>query len=80
MGVNIGKARSTALEDAVGDYLSCFLALADQADYFTVNISSPNTPGLRKLQEESYLRELLGALQDENKSVLKGLGPSLSPF
>ena len=67
VGVNIGKARSTALEDAVRDYLACFLAAADQADYFTVNISSPNTLGLRKLQEESYLRELLGALQDENK-------------
>ena len=80
VGVNIGKARSTALEDAVGDYLACFLALADLADYFTVNISSPNTPGLRKLQEESYLRELLGALQDENKKRAERLGAKPVPI
>jgi dihydroorotate dehydrogenase len=80
VGVNIGKARSTALEDAVDDYLACFNVLADQADYFTVNISSPNTPGLRKLQEEDYLRELLGALQTENNDRAQRLGSKPLPI
>ena len=80
VGVNIGKARSTALEDAAEDYLGCFRALADQADYFTVNISSPNTPGLRKLQEEGYLRELLGALQAENRDRASRLGSKPIPI
>ena len=80
VGVNIGKARSTALEDAVGDYLECFHLLADRADYFTLNISSPNTPGLRKLQEEGYLRELLGALQTENNDRSQRLGSKPLPI
>ena len=79
VGINIGKARSTPLEDAVSDYLECFRALADQADYFAVNISSPNTPGLRKLQEESYLREFLGILQKENRERAKRLGTQPIP-
>ena len=54
MGVNIGKAKTTPLEEASADYVACFRALADQADYFTVNISSPNTQGLRQLQSRHF--------------------------
>lgn len=80
VGVNIGKAKVTPLDQAVEDYLSCFRILADQADYFTVNISSPNTAGLRDLQSEAYLRELLSALQDENLSHAKKLGRDPHPL
>src|SRR5581483_3415679 len=51
VGVNIGKNRTTALECAAEDYCATFVALAPLADYVTLNISSPNTPGLRKLHE-----------------------------
>ena len=80
VGVNIGKAKTTALEKAVEDYLACFRKLADQADYFTVNISSPNTAGLRDLQSETYLRELLSTLRDENLSHSKKLGREKHPL
>ena len=56
LGVNIGKAKSTPLENAVEDYLKCFKVLADQADYFTINVSSPNTQNLRQLQSREYFR------------------------
>ena len=71
LGINLGKGKPTPLEDAAKDYVAGFRILADQADYFTVNISSPNTPGLRELQNEAYLKDLLGALQDENQSRAK---------
>lgn len=80
VGVNIGKAKKTPLEKAVEDYLACFRKLADQADYFTINISSPNTAGLRDLQSESYLRELLATLRDENLSQAKKLGREKHPL
>ena len=80
VGVNIGKAKATPLDNAVDDYLSCFRTLADQADYFTVNISSPNTQGLRDLQSATYLRELLGALQQENQGYAKKLGYKPHPL
>ena len=66
VGVNIGKNKNTPLEEAVGDYLACFRHLVEFADYFTVNVSSPNTEGLRELQEKSRLLEILGSLQREN--------------
>jgi dihydroorotate dehydrogenase len=66
IGVNIGKNRDTPLERATEDYLAAFMALAPLADYVTVNISSPNTPGLRRLHERAALEELLGALKQEN--------------
>lgn len=74
VGINIGKAKVTQLDDAVNDYLSCFRTLADQADYFTVNISSPNTSGLRDLQGATYLRDLLTSLRDENCKLARKLG------
>jgi dihydroorotate dehydrogenase len=80
VGVNIGKAKATALDQAVDDYLSCFRTLADQADYFTINISSPNTPGLRELQSADYLRDLLTTLRDENISYAKKLGHKPHPL
>ena len=63
LGVNIGKNWDTPVEQAVDDYLACMDALHDSADYFTVNLSSPNTPGLRDLQYGEPLRALLGALK-----------------
>ncbi len=67
LGVNLGKSKAASLEDAVGDYLSSFAQLADHADYLVLNVSSPNTPDLRKLQDEERLRELLGAIMTANR-------------
>ena len=64
IGVNIGKNRDTALEEAHRDYLACMDTLYEHADYLTVNLSSPNTPGLRTLQSAQSLRALLGALKE----------------
>jgi len=66
LGINLGKSKVTALEEATADYLSSFQALAPFADYLVLNVSSPNTPDLRKLQDESRLRELLGAITAAN--------------
>ncbi len=62
IGVNIGKSRVTPIEDAVADYVYSTRALAPLADYLVVNVSSPNTPGLRGLQDEKELRPLLEAV------------------
>src|SRR6201984_2544499 len=62
VGINIGKSRATPLEQATDDYLYSFRLLRDFADYITLNISSPNTPGLRELEEPEKLSELLYAL------------------
>ncbi len=67
IGANIGKNKDTPNEDAVNDYLACFTILYDLVDYFTVNVSSPNTPGLRSLQDKEPLTKLLTTLQQENK-------------
>lgn len=66
LGVNIGKQKTTPLEDASGDYLKSFSLLADYADYVAVNISSPNTPDLRKLQGSGYLGGILRTLNQAN--------------
>jgi len=63
LGVSIGKSKITELDDAVSDYQHSLRALYPYADYFAINVSSPNTPGLRRLQDRSALSELLGALQ-----------------
>ena len=62
LGINLGKSKVTPLDQAVADYVGSFTLLADHADYVAINVSSPNTPDLRKLQEESRLRELLSEL------------------
>lgn len=65
VGVNIGKTKATPLEEAVEDYLISTRALAPAADYLVVNVSSPNTPGLRQLQDIEALRPLLAAVRGE---------------
>jgi dihydroorotate dehydrogenase len=67
IGGNIGKNKSTPNEDAWKDYEICFRELFDCVDYFVVNVSSPNTPGLRELQEKESLNKILGHLQMINK-------------
>ena len=67
IGGNIGKNKITPNEEAWKDYEICFNALFDEVDYFVVNVSSPNTPGLRELQEKESLRKILSHLQTLNK-------------
>jgi dihydroorotate dehydrogenase len=66
IGGNIGKNKVTPNDEAIKDYLICFDALFDHVDYFVVNVSSPNTPGLRELQDKEPLTVLLKELQKEN--------------
>lgn len=68
IGGNIGKNKATPNELAENDYLKCFEALFPWVDYFVVNVSSPNTPGLRDLQEKEPLTRLLNLLQEKNKA------------
>ncbi len=69
IGGNIGKNKITSNEEAVNDYIICFEALFDYVDYFVVNVSSPNTPNLRELQEKEPLTKLLQTLQDRNNEM-----------
>lgn len=77
LGVNLGKSKVAPNEEATQDYLTSFGRLADFADYVVVNVSSPNTPGLRALQDEKPLRELLGALSAANRARGAGKRPLL---
>lgn len=70
VGGNIGKNKVTPNEEAVNDYLICFEGLYPYVDYFTVNVSSPNTPGLRALQDRGPLTEILNALLNKRKSLI----------
>jgi len=81
IGGNIGKNKVTANEDATRDYLTAFNFLHAYVDYFVVNVSSPNTPNLRELQEKEPLMELLKTLKDENetKSVKKPILLKIAP-
>jgi dihydroorotate dehydrogenase len=65
LGISLGKSKVTPLADAVGDYLGSLRALYPYGDYFAINVSSPNTPGLRSLQDRGQLSELLAALCEE---------------
>lgn len=84
IGGNIGKNKSTPNQNAIDDYLLCFNALFNVVDYFVVNVSSPNTPNLRSLQEKKPLAELLNRLQQENnlqqkrKPILLKIAPDLT--
>ena len=69
IGINIGKNRDTPLQDAVDDYLAAFEQVYPHADYVTVNISSPNTPGLRDLQHGEELNRLLNALKQRQREL-----------
>lgn len=80
IGVNIGKSRVVDVKDAVADYVRCAELLAPYADYIAVNVSSPNTPGLRSLQEVSSLKPILEAViaKAMGKPVLVKIAPDLS--
>lgn len=89
IGGNIGKNKVTPNEDAIKDYLICFEALFEHVDYFVVNVSSPNTPGLRELQDKKPLTNLLKKLKRQNgklatkyqskeKPILLKIAPDLS--
>ena len=84
IGGNIGKNKVTPNEEAVNDYILCFNALFDYVDYFVVNVSSPNTPNLRALQDKEPLTNLLNELQKLNlertnsKPILLKIAPDLT--
>ncbi|HEX7414421.1 MAG TPA: quinone-dependent dihydroorotate dehydrogenase, partial [Bacteroidia bacterium] len=84
IGGNIGKNKITPNENATQDYVLCFHALFDVVDYFVVNVSSPNTPNLRELQEKAPLTNLLSTLQTENakkktpKPIFLKIAPDLT--
>lgn len=84
IGGNIGKNKLTANEDAWTDYVKCFNALHEMVDYFVVNVSSPNTPGLRELQEKDALTKIFSTLQHDNvkyakpKPLLLKIAPDLT--
>jgi dihydroorotate dehydrogenase len=83
IGGNIGKNKDTPNEQAADDYVKCFRELYDVVDYFVVNVSSPNTPGLRELQDKEPLTRLLNRLQDinrqqKNKPLLLKIAPDLT--
>ena len=69
LGINIGKNKDTSNERAASDYLFCLERVYPLADYITVNISSPNTAGLRELQEEQALRQLIGSLREAQEDL-----------
>jgi dihydroorotate dehydrogenase len=71
IGISLGKSRRTPLEEAIEDYCASFRALAPYGDFFTVNVSSPNTPGLRTLQDRDHLDALLAALRGEIHNVAR---------
>jgi len=81
VGINIGKSRATPMEGAADDYVYSFRKLESYADYLVLNVSSPNTPGLRSLQMAGSLAELLGAIEKQNatrKPVLVKIAPDIS--
>jgi dihydroorotate dehydrogenase len=84
VGGNIGKNKATPNEQAIDDYLKCFDALYDYVDYFVINVSSPNTPGLRELQDKEPLTALIKAVQKANrekpteKPILLKIAPDLT--
>lgn len=81
VGVNIGKSKVTALEDAAADYLHSYRSLHAFADYFVVNVSSPNTPGLRELQDRGALAKIIDTLRshDSAKPLFVKIAPDLNP-
>jgi dihydroorotate dehydrogenase len=84
VGINLGKSKVTPLEKAAEDYANSFRVLREYADFFVVNVSSPNTPGLRQLQDKSALAEILAAVQEvqrddaKRKPILVKIAPDLS--
>jgi dihydroorotate dehydrogenase len=84
IGINIGKNKTTPNENAVDDYVKCYEGLYDLADFFIVNVSSPNTPNLRELQNKGELKKILSALiairdtQDKWKPLYLKIAPDLT--
>jgi dihydroorotate dehydrogenase len=77
LGISLGKSRVTPLDRAVEDYLASYRALREHGDYFAVNVSSPNTPGLRRLQDGAHLDAILAALVGERPILVK-IAPDLT--
>jgi len=69
LGMNLGRTKIVETKDAVADFLDCFTRLFPHGDFFTLNVSSPNTPNLRDLQEKSLLGDLLAAIQQRNREL-----------
>ncbi|WP_020674361.1 quinone-dependent dihydroorotate dehydrogenase [Amycolatopsis nigrescens] len=80
LGISIGKSKAAALEDAVADYQASLRSLYPHADYFAINVSSPNTPGLRALQDRSALGELLAELRDTSRALAGKAGRAPTPL
>jgi dihydroorotate dehydrogenase len=80
VGINLGKSKIVPLEEAANDYLRSFQRLQALGDYFVLNVSSPNTPDLRKLQEKEAIGELFHAIQQQNrgKPLLVKIAPDLT--
>src|SRR3989440_279196 len=83
IGINIGKSMSTPVSEAIADYLYSFRLVREFADYVVLNVSSPNTPGLRELQGPDALAELLSAIGEKNlitrKPIVVKIAPDLAP-
>jgi dihydroorotate dehydrogenase len=80
LGANIGKNKTTPQENAINDYIELTKTLSPVCDYLTVNISSPNTPNLRDLQNESFVKELFSACAPlTNKPILLKIAPDMTP-
>lgn len=80
LGINIGKSRIIPIDKAVEDYLASYSLLAEYADYFTINVSSPNTKDLRELQKVDHLDTLLGELATNNRNRARKLGSEPTPI
>jgi dihydroorotate dehydrogenase len=79
LGINIGRTKIVETKDAVADFLSCFERLFHYGDFFTLNVSSPNTPNLRDLQEKSLLRDLVAAVREKNRRLARQAGIDPKP-
>jgi dihydroorotate dehydrogenase len=80
VGVSLGKSRAASIEAATEDYCASFRSLYDHASYFAINVSSPNTPGLRSLQDRAQLGGLLAALQGINRRIAQARGQAPRPL
>jgi dihydroorotate dehydrogenase len=80
LGVSLGKQKETPLAEATGDYVTVMQKVYGYADYLAVNISSPNTPGLRELQGGNYLSHLLAVLQVQNEQLAQQHGLAKRPL
>ena len=80
VGINLGKSKNTPLDEASADYLYSFRALRGLGDYFVINVSSPNTPGLRELQETHRLTDIVRSLrgEDPDARLLVKIAPDVS--